>query len=94
MGALQYKRPERIAALDERFADNLYATRVKLRITRRELAERTGIPMTSIEKIEVDRSHSIQGVRRRVTIGEAVALAEALGLKPGDLLKARAASDG
>lgn len=89
MGALQYERPERTAALDERFADNLHAARTRLRVTRRDLAQRTGIPMPSIEKIEVYRGRSKNGVRRRVSIGEAVVLAEALGLKPGDLLKAQ-----
>jgi transcriptional regulator with XRE-family HTH domain len=86
MGGTQYERPERIAALDDLYADNLHAARKRLGISRRELAQRTGIPFPSIEKIETGHGCP-PGRRRRVAIGEAVVLAEALGLKPGDLLK-------
>lgn len=95
MGGYQYPRSTRVAALDELFADNLYAARRKLRIPRRELADLTGIPASSIEKIETGhRMGGGPGKRRKVAIGEAIVLAEALGLKPGDLLRAREADRG
>lgn len=93
MGGIQYQRPDRIATLDDLFADNLAAARARLGISRRVLAQRTGIPQRSIEKIETDRGCGRAGLRRKVAIGEAIVLAEALGLKPGDLLKARAVGD-
>lgn len=75
-----------IAELDDRFADNLAIIRTRLGMSRRELAERTGISVYSIESFETDRpGHP----RRRATIGEAVVLAEALGVKPGDMLNPR-----
>jgi transcriptional regulator with XRE-family HTH domain len=76
----------RINELDDRFADNLRAMRTKLKVSRGELALRAGIPEHSIEKVETGHG-TTAGMRRRVTIGEAVALAEALGVKPGELLQ-------
>jgi len=93
MGGVQYERPERTAAIDKLFADNLYAARRKSGVSRRELSRRTGIPHLSIDKIETGHGSGQKGLRRKVSIGEAVVLAEALGLKPGDLLKARTVSD-
>lgn len=73
--------------LDDRFADNLRVLRRQKRISRTALAEQTGIPVHSIEKVET--GHGCKpGMRRRVTVGEAVLLASALGVKPGELLAA------
>lgn len=76
-----------IATLDDLFADNLGTARHRAGLSRRDLAERTGIPAYTIENIESGRGCR-DNLRRRATIGEAVVLAEALGLKPGDLLRA------
>jgi transcriptional regulator with XRE-family HTH domain len=73
-------------ALDDAFADNLRAMRTERGMTRRELSAETGIPYHSIEKIETGAGCR-ERMRRRVSIGEAVLLAEALGVKPGELLK-------
>jgi transcriptional regulator with XRE-family HTH domain len=78
---------DRIHEFDDRFADNLIARRHELGVSRSELARRAGLPSYSIEKIETGHGCG-SGLRRRVTIGEAVALAEALGVQPGALLKA------
>lgn len=77
-----------VEALDDRFADNLRAARETAGISRVELSRRTGMSWQSIEKIETARGR--HGLRRRVTIGEAVVLAEALGVKPGELLRGAA----
>jgi transcriptional regulator with XRE-family HTH domain len=76
----------RIDAIDDRFADNLRMIRTARKISRPVLAEKTGIPRRTIEKIETGHGCP-PGRRRRVTIGEAVVLAEALGVKPGELLR-------
>lgn len=78
---------ERARTFDDRFADNLRAVRTVRKVSRRELAKLTGIPSHSIEKIETGHGCGRKGLRRAVTIGEAVVLAEALGVAPGDLLK-------
>jgi len=78
---------ERARIFDNRFADNLFALRTVRKVTRRELAELTGIPHYTIEKIENGHGCGRKGLRRAVTIGEAVVLAEALGVAPGELLK-------
>jgi len=77
---------ERVEAFDDRFADNLRAAREAAGLSRVDLSRLTGIPWHAIEKIEVVRSHR-SNLRRRVTIGEAVVLAEALGMTPGSLLR-------
>jgi hypothetical protein len=77
-------RAPKAQVLDDRFADNLHALRVARRVSRRELSARTGIPHHSIEKIETGCR---PGPRRRASIGEAVVLAAALGVRPGELLK-------
>lgn len=75
-------------AIDDLFADNLFAVRREHGVSRRVLAERTGIPIYTIEKIETGQGCR-QGSRRRATAGEVVVLALALGVQPGDLLKER-----
>jgi transcriptional regulator with XRE-family HTH domain len=80
--------------LDEVFADNLHALRTKQKVTRRQLAELTGIPWHSIEKIETGHGTGRRGLRRRVSIGEAVVLAQALGVRPGALLAGAPKPDG
>lgn len=85
MGGIRV-RAEKADQIDERFADNLMAMRNRRRMSRRTLAELTGIPIYTLDSIET--GHGCRaGVRRRVSIGEAVLLAEALGVKPGELLK-------
>lgn len=79
-------RAARADRIDDLFADNLHALRMAQRVSRRELGERTGIPYHSIEKMET-RHGTTRRLRRRPTIGEAVVLAEALGVKPGELLR-------
>lgn len=71
-------------ALDDLFAANLRAAREDLGLSRRALGERSGLSKISIEKIE---GRTCQTAWRRVSIGEAVVLAEALGVKPGELLR-------
>lgn len=77
----------RAQAVDNLFADNLHALRRVRGIPRRVLAERTGIPIHTIEKMETGHGCGRRGLRRRATIGEAVVLAQALGVQPGELLK-------
>jgi len=79
-------RAPKAQVLDDRFADNLHALRVARKISRRELSARTGIPHHSIEKIETGHGCRL-GLRRQASIGEAVVLAAALGVRPGELLK-------
>lgn len=76
---------------DDRFADNLRTARKQLGVSRMELQRRTGIAWHTIEKIE-SRRHA-RALRRRVTIGEAIVLAEALGVQPGTLLRQAVAGD-
>jgi transcriptional regulator with XRE-family HTH domain len=83
MARTRSARPE---VLDDVFADNLRALRAEQKVTRRQLSERTGIPFHTIEKIETGHGCGREGLRRRVSIGEAVVLAEALGVRPGELL--------
>jgi transcriptional regulator with XRE-family HTH domain len=73
-----------IAGLDDRFAASLHNLRRAKRVSRPELAARTGMSASAIERIETGNGTT---GRRRVSIGEAVALAEALGATPGDLLR-------
>lgn len=80
-----------VEALDERFADNLRAAREAGKVSRVELSRRTGIAWYTIEKIETVRGR--HDLRRRVTIGEAIVLAEGLGVKPGALLRDPAVAD-
>lgn len=78
--------PSRIAALDDLFADNFHGLRVEKKLSRREMAELTGIPERTLMRIETGQGTRGER-RRRVSIGEALTLAEALDVKPGDLLK-------
>lgn len=71
----------RIQDLEARFAFNLGVERVRRGLSRRGLGVLAGMPHYTIERIE----HQYRN--RRATIGEVVVLAEALGLKPGELLK-------
>ena len=81
--------PAEVSELDNRFADNMWALRNKLGVSRRALGDITGISARVLEKIETGGTCR-NGLRRRVTVGEAVVIAKALGVKPGDLLKAGA----
>lgn len=83
---LKHRTVVAVETLDDLFADNLRAAREERNVTRVELSRRTGISWASIEKIETYRTPN--GLRRRVTIGEAMVLAHALGMKPGELLRA------
>ena len=74
-----------IRQIDDRFADNLYALRRSKAVTRDALAARTGIAPRTIERIE--RGHPSSG-RRPVSIGEALVLADALGVPVTALLRA------
>lgn len=74
-----------IANLDDRFAVSLHNLRRTKRMSRPELAARTGMSAAAIERIETGNGYPTG--RRRVSIGEAVVLAEALGATPGDLLR-------
>jgi transcriptional regulator with XRE-family HTH domain len=87
MGGRRHQPVERIDTLDARFSDRLYDTRRERNLSRRELSEQTGIAVHSIEKMETGHGTGRVGMRRRATIGEAIVLAEALGVKPGDLLR-------
>lgn len=71
-------------ALDDLFAANLRAAREEQGISRRVLGERSGLGKISIEKIE---ARTCWTTHRRVSIGEAIVLAEALDVKPGELLR-------
>lgn len=79
--------PAEVSDLDNRFADNMWARRNKLGVSRRALSDVTGISARVLEKIETGGTCR-NGLRRRVTVGEAVVIARALGVKPADLLKA------
>lgn len=69
---------------DDRFGDGLKAVRESLGLSRRELSERSGLPEYAIGQIETGYG---KPKRRRATVGESIVLAEALGVKPGDLLR-------
>lgn len=84
--------PAAVAMFDNAFADNMWALRVRLGLSRRDLADITGISQRVIEKIETGGTCR-NGLRRRPTIGEAVVIAEALGVRPGELLKHAAVAD-
>lgn len=81
---------EQAKAFDDRFSDGLKAARKSLAVSRRELGDRCGLPDYTIAQIETGYGHP---KRRRATIGEAIVLAEALGMKPGDLIRQAVARD-
>ncbi len=83
---------DRVQALNDRFADNLVALRISRRMSRTTLEARSGIPEHVITKVENLRRGA--GRRRPVSIGEAVVLAEALGVAPGELLRPTAGETG
>jgi transcriptional regulator with XRE-family HTH domain len=72
---------DRVAEVDGRFALRLAQARLDQDLSRAELARISGVGRHVIEKIE----NRIQG--RRASIGEVIVLAEALGMKPGELLR-------
>lgn len=78
--------PAQAVEFDDRFSSNLRALRRSLELSQQDLADRAGMGVESIALIEVAR----RGANRRtVTIGEAVVLAQALGVQPAELLKPR-----
>lgn len=74
-------RPPEVVDFERRFSKNLAFFRVERRMTRKTLAAETGIPDHMIEKIE-DLTRN-----RPASIGEAIVLAQALGVQPGEMLK-------
>jgi len=88
MGGRQLGPIQTVDAFDNRFADGMYQVRRKKGITRSQLSRITGLPVHTIEKMETGHGCGRKGLRRRATIGEAIVLAEALGMTPGDLLRA------
>jgi DNA-binding Xre family transcriptional regulator len=71
------RNPE-VVEFEKRFAFNLGRVRIAQKMSRRKLGEIAGIADHTMEHLEKGR---------RATIGEAVVLAEALGVKPGELLR-------
>jgi transcriptional regulator with XRE-family HTH domain len=78
----------RVDGIDDVFANQLRLCREIQGVSRRELSIRSGIPYHVIEKIETGHGNGVNPIRRRASVGEAIVLAESLGLTPGDLLKA------
>lgn len=68
----------RVEGLDARFRRNLRRARADQGVSRRILVAVSGVSDHRIRRIESGGA---------ATIGEAVAIAEALGLKPGELLR-------
>lgn len=81
--------PERVRAIDGAFCTQLLAHRRAAKMSRAVLARRSGISVLVIQSMEVGKSVSAgkRQPRRRPSLGEAIALAEALGVKVGDLLR-------
>lgn len=74
----------RAQEFDDRFAANLTAARKRAGLTRDQLGDRAGMSVHQVRSIE---QPSPGNARRRVSIGEAVILAAALGMQPGELLR-------
>lgn len=79
---------EQIRAVDAAFSRRLHETRLAMRMSRARLAARSGVPAWAIERIEIGKSLPGGGrtPRRRPTVGEAVALAQGLGVQVAHLL--------
>lgn len=65
--------------MEARFAERMKAVRSARHWSAQKLADRSGVTRIAISRIEVGR--------RRVTLDEAVALADALGLPLADMIR-------
>lgn len=77
--------PEHIEAVERTFGDRLAVVRLERGMTREGLALRAGLSKVTIEGIEQGRQGPLKP-RRRPRLGEAVALARALGVQVAELL--------
>lgn len=77
--------PDQVLALEGTFSTRVAMLRHARHMTRRQLAGRAGIDPAVVFDIEVGRSGAPRG-RRRPRLGEAIALAQALGVHLSELL--------
>lgn len=73
---------ERSNELDNRFRDGLIRERTARKISYAEMGRRTGLPDWVVKDIE-GRGDKLP---RSVTVGEAIVIAQALGVTPKELL--------
>jgi transcriptional regulator with XRE-family HTH domain len=74
-----------IVELEDRFGLNVRDLRALRDISLETLSVKTGIPAYALAQIEGRRARGV----RAATIGEAVVIAEALGVRAGHLLRER-----
>lgn len=80
--------PQQIADLDQRFAERISAERKLQDLSLESLARRSGVSRGRVSQLDLGKlkADGSRHPRARATVGESIALAQALGVQVAQLL--------